>query len=132
MYLHFYYANIKKEKINYIFIFKHEDKIVKFNSINKLLYNKLNSLSLTDELITDNNINYYELFYFKEGIKIKYEKMVWNDLIKIYLNKIDILTLIDENYVKNLYLCDSLLFPIAQYENNIKEFLIKFYENYNY
>lgn len=132
MYLHFYYANIKKEKINYIFIFKHEDKIVKFNSINKLLYNKLNSLSLTDELITDNNINYYELFYFKEGIKIKYEKMVWNDLIKIYLNKIDILTLIDEKYVKNLYLYDSLLFPIAQYENNIKEFLIKFYENNNY
>jgi hypothetical protein len=136
MFLHFYYANIKKEKINYIFVFKHEDKIVKFNKINKLLYNKLNSLIVNDELDNENenenSINFYELFYFKEGVKITYEKIIWDDLIKIYLSKVDILSLIDEKYVKELYLSGSLLFPIIDYENNIKQFLIKYYENQNY
>jgi hypothetical protein len=132
MFLHFYYANIKKEKINYIFVFKHEDKVVKFNNINKLLYNKLNSLTVNDKFDNDNSINFYELFYFKEGVKITYEKTIWDDLIKIYLSKVDILSLIDEKYVKELCLSGSLLFPIIDYEKNIKNFLIKYYENQNY
>lgn len=124
MFLHFYYVNCKKEKKDYIIIYKFKNEVISFNQINSVLYSEFNNNTLEDK-----NINYYELFYIKEGLKIKYEKELWNNIINMYLNKLNIHMIIDEKYVEKLWNSNLLLFLIDKYDNSLKEFLISYYKN---
>lgn len=121
MFLHFYFVNIKKEKKSYILLYKTENNIISFNDINSILYDKLNNSQ------NSNNINYHELFYIKQGISIPFTNEVWNQLIKIYLKKIELLYLIDDKYIKTIYSYNTILYLIDNYKNEIKQFLIDYY-----
>lgn len=123
MYINFYFVDIKKEKKTYIIIYKSDKQHISFNNINTLIYNKLNNLQLTN---TD-SINYHELFYIKQGISIIYNNEIWNKLVSIYLKKTELIYLIDEKYIKNIYSSEMILFLIDDYQNDIKQFLINYY-----
>ena len=41
MFLHFYFVNIKKEKKNYIMVYKSDEESITFKDINNLLYHQL-------------------------------------------------------------------------------------------
>jgi len=132
MFLHFYFVNIKKEKKNYLMIYKSDDTIINFKDINNLLYNELNNISCLPSIISSSsnntdNINYHELFYIKQGLSISYNKDIWNELIQIYLNKIELQYLIDDKYIKNLYSYNILLYLMDDYQKDIKQFLIKYH-----
>lgn len=129
MFLHFYFINIKKEKKNYLMVYKTDIKTINVKDINNLLYNKLNNKPSIISSVenTTNNINYYELFYIKQGLSIIYNKEIWNKLIQIYLNKIELQYLIDDKYIKNIYSSDIILYLIDNYQEDIKQFLIKYY-----
>jgi len=132
MFLHFYFVNIKKEKKNYIMVYKSDEESITFKDINNLLYHQLNNLScitstLESSLDLNNSINYHELFYIKQGLSISYTKSIWNDLIKIYLNKIELQYLIDDKYIINLYSYNIVLFLMDDYQKDIKQFLINYY-----
>lgn len=132
MFLHFYFVNIKKEKKNYLMIYKSDDTIIKFKDINNILYNELNNISCLPSIISSSsnntdNINYHELFYIKQGLSIPYNKDIWNELIQINLNKIELQYLIDDKYIKNLYSYDILLYLMDDYQKDMKQFLIKYY-----
>ncbi len=122
MLLHFYYVNFKKEKKDYIIIYKCKESEVSFNDINTILYKTINN-----EI--NENINFYELFYIKEGIKIEFNNNIWNDIINIYLNKINIQMIIDNKYIENIYNTDLLLFLIDEYNDQLKQFLLTYYKN---
>lgn len=128
MYINFYFVDIKKEKKAYIIIYKSNKQNISFNSINTLIYNKLNNLQLTN---TDNSnsINYHELFYIKQGLSITYSDEIWNNLISIYLKKTELIYLIDENYINNIYSSKLILFLTDEYQNDIKQFLINYYNS---
>lgn len=135
MFLHFYFVNIKKEKKNYIMVYRSSEESITFKDINNLLYHQLNNIScitstLESPLDLNNSINYHELFYIKQGLNIPYTKPIWNDLIKIYLNNIELQYLIDDNYIKNLYSYNIILFLMDDYQKNIKQFLINYYGNF--
>lgn len=131
MYINFYFVDIKKEKKSYIIIYKSDEKIISFYKINTIIYNKLNNIAITNVDTSDNNsINYHELFYIKQGISIIYNNNIWNDLISIYLKKTELIYLIDENYIKNIYSHDIILFLIDDYKHDIKQFLINYYNNH--
>jgi hypothetical protein len=132
MFLHFYFVNIKKEKKNYIMVYKSDEESITFKDINNLLYHQLNNLScitstLESSLDLNNSINYHELFYIKQGLSIPYTKSIWNELIKIYLNKIELQYLIDDKYIINLYSYNIVLFLMDDYQKDIKQFLINYY-----
>jgi hypothetical protein len=132
MFLHFYFVNIKKEKKNYIMVYKSDEESITVKDINNLLYHQLNNLScitstLESSLDLNNSINYHELFYIKQGLSIPYTKSIWNDLIKIYLNKIELQYLIDDKYIMNLYSYNIVLFLMDDYQKDIKQFLINYY-----
>jgi hypothetical protein len=132
MFLHFYFVNIKKEKKNYIMVYKSDEESITFKDINNLLYHQLNNLScitstLESSLDLNNSINYHELFYIKQGLSIPYTKSIWNDLIKIYLNKMELQYLIDDKYIINLYSYNIVLFLMDDYQKDIKQFLINYY-----
>lgn len=123
--------DIKKEKKSYIIIYKSDEKIISFYKINTIIYNKLNNIAITNvDTSDDNSINYHELFYIKQGISITYNNNIWNDLISIYLKKTELIYLIDENYIKNIYSHDIVLFLIDDYKHDIKQFLINYYNNH--
>lgn len=126
MFLHFYYVNCKKEKKDYIVIYKYTNEIISFSHINTVLYKELNNISLENSI---SNLNFYELFYIKEGLKIKYEKELWNKIINMYLNKLNVHMIIDEKYVENIWNNDLLLFLIDKYDESLKDFLISYYKN---
>jgi hypothetical protein len=135
MFLHFYFVNIKKEKKNYIMVYRSSEESITFKDINNLLYHQLNNIScitstLESPLDLNNSINYHELFYIKQGLNIPYTKPIWNDLIKIYLNNIELQYLIDDNYIKNLYSYNIVLFLMDDYQKDIKQFLINYYGNF--
>jgi hypothetical protein len=135
MFLHFYFVNIKKEKKNYIMVYKSNEESITFKDINNLLYHQLNNISCitsTPEYLLDlnNSINYHELFYIKQGLSIPYTKLIWNDLIKIYLNHIELQYLIDDKYIINLYSYNIVLFLMDDYQKDIKQFLINYYGNF--
>lgn len=122
MYLYSYFVNIKKEKKDYIIIYKTNMDKVSHNDINNTLYRQLNPDS-----IDISTINFYELFYIKPGLKLEYNKIHWNNLIKIYINNIKLFNLIDENYINTLYSQNILLFNLETYNDKIKQFFINYY-----
>jgi len=113
-------------------VYKSDEESITFKDINNLLYHQLNNLScitstLESSLDLNNSINYHELFYIKQGLSISYTKSIWNDLIKIYLNKIELQYLIDDKYIINLYSYNIVLFLMDDYQKDIKQFLINYY-----
>lgn len=138
MFLHFYYVNCKKEKKDYIIIYKYNKEIISFSEINNILYKEIYNDKIDDNNAknddnTDtgngNNINFYELFYIKEGVKIKYERELWNNIINMYLNKLNIHIIINDKYVEKIWNSDLLLFSIDIYDDSLKQFLITYYKN---
>lgn len=134
-YLHFFYVDYKKTNKNYIAIIKSKNKDqFPFNDLNNILYNYLHLLNYNYEYDLDenkqvNNINYFEYFYIKKGLIINYEKYIWNKLIKIYLEELDIKYLIDGQFVSNIYSKNIILFDYNQYSNKINKFLIDHYDD---
>ena len=122
MYLYSYFINIKKEKKDYILIYKTEVDKVLHNDINIKLYKELNP-----EIEYNNTINFYELFYIKPGIKLEYNKIIWNDLIKIYISNLSLNNLIDVQFINKIYSQNILLFDLEMYNQRIKEFFINYY-----
>jgi hypothetical protein len=131
MFLHFYYVNCKKEKKDYIIIYKYDKEIVSFSEFNNILYKEIYNDKIEDsnDKIEDSNINFYELFYIKKGLKIKYKKELWNSVINMYLNKLNIQTIIDDKYVEKIWNSNLLLFLIDKYDDSLKQFLITHYKN---
>ena len=122
MYLYSYFINIKKEKKDYILIYKTEVDKVLHNDINIKLYKELNP-----EIEYNNTINFYELFYIKPGIKLEYNKIIWNDLIKIYISNLSLNNLINKKFINKIYSQNILLFDLEMYNQQIKEFFINYY-----
>ena len=58
MFIHFYYINIKKEKNNYIMIYRHSDEYINFTHINSILYKINNNIDINSEI--SKSINFYE------------------------------------------------------------------------
>lgn len=133
MYINFYYINSKKEKKNYLMVYKSDEKSFPFETINSLLFDKLNNLSNNLSNINEQNnaINYFELFYIKKGLSITYNENKWHKLISIYLKNIELQYLIDEEFIKKIYYDNIILFLLDDYKQDIKDFLINYYEKSN-
>jgi hypothetical protein len=116
MIINFYFVNLKKDKKSYIVITNKE------TNVNELLYNKLYNIPVT------NSINYYEFFYIKKGMQILWDQNIWDELVKIYLSKLDLLYLIDQEYILNIYSNDMILFSLDEYETQIKQFIMNYYD----
>ncbi len=133
-YLHFFYIDYKKSNTNYIAIIKSKDnEEFSFVKLNNILYNYLHLLNYNYEYELEineqeNNINYFEYFYIKKGIIINYEKYLWNKLIKIYLEDLDIKFLIDSQFVNNIYSKNIILYDYNKYSIKITNFLIDHYD----
>lgn len=132
MFLHFFYVTYKKEKRNYIVILKSKNKKgIEFQQINDILYNHLYLIS-SNSVNNDNNnnnitFNYFEYFYIKKGLIIENQKYIWDKLIKIYLKKINIMNIIDEEYISNLYNSNILLYNCNLYNKEIINFITEHY-----
>lgn len=137
MYLHFFYVTYKKEKKDYIVILKTTDnKQIEFQEINDILYKNLYLISnnlnnINNKISNDNNLsfNYFEYFYIKKGLIIENQKYIWDRLIKIYLKKVNIMNLIDENFVSNLYNNTILLYKCNLYSKDLTNFIIEHYSD---
>jgi|LauGreDrversion4_2_1035121.scaffolds.fasta_scaffold02290_1 hypothetical protein len=116
MIINFYFVNLKKDKKSYIVITNKE------TNVNELLYNKLYNIPVT------NSINYYEFFYIKKGMQILWDQNIWDELVKIYLSKLDLLYLIDQEYILNIYSNEMILFSLDEYETQIKQFIMNYYD----
>jgi hypothetical protein len=131
MYLQFCYVSYKKEKKDYILVIKKENEDeLDFKKLNNIIYNKLCIYSDNNQ-INDNiniNFNYFEYFYIKKGSIIKYSTELWSKLINIYIKKINILDLIDDNYINNIYKTNLLLYNLDDYKIDIITFLTDYYD----
>lgn len=131
MYLQFCYISYKKEKKDYILVIKKENEDeLEFTKLNNIIYNKLCIYSDNNQINDDININfnYFEYFYIKKGSIIKYSTEFWSKLINIYIKKINILDLIDNNYIDNIYKTNLLLYNLEDYKIDIITFLTEYYD----
>jgi hypothetical protein len=131
MFLHFFYVTYKKEKKNYIVILKTKtNNSIEFHQINDILYKHLYLIS-SNSINNDNNnnltFNYFEYFYIKKGLILENQKYIWDKLIKIYLKKINIMNIIDEDFISNLYNTNILLYNCNLYNKEIINFIIEHY-----
>lgn len=125
MFLHFYYINVKKENKNYFGVYKSLQNEITFTDINQLIFKNLNS----NDINNDKSINYYELYYIKKGFHINYDKIIWNNLVQIFLSELNLLDLINKEYIMSLYNKEFILYNLDTYNITIKQFLINLYNN---
>lgn len=123
MYTHFIYIVLKKDKEKYLFAYKSKEEDLIITELNKIIYKELYNLSGQDTV--DENINYFEIFYLKKGLIIKED--IWKDIIKIYMQKLDIITLINEEYIKELYAKDIIYFNISDYNKELNKYICDYY-----
>ena len=124
MYIHFFYIESKEYKINYISVIKHDNLNLDNNIINKFIYRNIYLNNNDDDNINYNNFNYISLFYIKKGLVIENKQDLWNQLIKLYMENIKLINLIDNNYIKKLQQSNILLFNIDTYKDNLSNFII--------
>ena len=124
MYIHFFYIESKEYKINYISVIKHDNLNLDNNIINKFIYRNIYLNNNDDDNINYNNINYISLFYIKKGLVIENKQDLWNQLIKLYMENIKLINIIDNNYIKKLQQSNILLFNIDTYKDNLSNFII--------
>jgi hypothetical protein len=126
MFLQFFYISSKKEKKEYIMVIKKDNNDLSFEQINNILYNKLFMLSTNiNENIT---FNYFEYFYIKKGLCIEDNDINWSNLINIYLSKVNLIQLIDINYINQLYSNNIILYSLDDYKAQLINYLTKYYE----
>jgi len=124
MYVHFFYIESKEYKINYISVIKHDNVNLDNSIINKFIYRNIYLNNDDDNNINYNNINYISLFYIKKGLVIENKPDLWNQLIKLYMENIKLINLIDNNYIKKIQQSNILLFNIDTYKENLSNFII--------
>jgi hypothetical protein len=124
MYVHFFYIESKEYKINYISVIKHDNLNLDNSIINKFIYRNIYLNNDDDNNINYNNINYISLFYIKKGLVIENKQDLWNQLIKLYMENIKLINLIDNNYIKKIQQSNILLFNIDTYKENLSNFII--------
>jgi hypothetical protein len=124
MYVHFFYIESKEYKINYISVIKHDNVNLDNSIINKFIYRNIYLNNDDDNNINYNNINYISLFYIKKGLVIENKQDLWNQLIKLYMENIKLINLIDNNYIKKIQQSNILLFNIDTYKENLSNFII--------
>jgi hypothetical protein len=124
MYVHFFYIESKEYKINYISVIKHDNFNLDNSIINKFIYRNIYLNNDDDNNINYNNINYISLFYIKKGLVIENKQDLWNQLIKLYMENIKLINLIDNNYIKKIQQSNILLFNIDTYKENLSNFII--------
>jgi|694.fasta_scaffold16666_4 hypothetical protein len=124
MYIHFFYIESKEYKINYISVIKHDNLNLDNNIINKFIYRNIYLNNNDDDNINYNNINYISLFYIKKGLVVENKQDLWNQLIKLYMENIKLINLIDNNYIKKIQQSNILLFNIDTYKDNLSNFII--------
>jgi hypothetical protein len=124
MYIHFIYVENKEFKQNYITTIKTENEILDIKNVNELLYINL-YLNNKPENFNNNNINFYSIFYIKKGLIINNNiDIVWNKLLILYLKNINLINLIDSNYINDLKNRNILLFNIEIYKNDLYPMII--------
>jgi hypothetical protein len=124
MYIHFIYVENKEFKQNYITTIKTENEILDIKNVNELLYINL-YLNNKPENFNNNNINFYSIFYIKKGLIINNNiDIVWNKLLILYLKNINLINLIDSNYINDLKDRNILLFNIEIYKNDLYPMII--------
>lgn len=120
MSIQFIYVQIKENLDEFIFIInnKHKDNVL---DLNRIIYSKLyhNNHNI------DNDINYFKLFYIKEGFKINFNIEIWNKLIYQYYKTLNIINLIDSKYLNLIKLNDCLFFNYKKYKNEIDNIIIE-------
>ena len=62
-------------------------------------------------------------------MKIEYNEDIWNNIISTYLQKIEISNLINSEYINKIWKSETIMFLIEKYEDELKDFLIKFHNN---
>lgn len=124
MYIHFIFMEYKETKTEYLVTIKDESKDLTSNYINNLIYNNL----IIGQNNNNNNIgiNYFSLFYIKKGMVIK-SKELWKELIKIYMSEINLINLINSNYIDNLLNNNIILFNLNFYKSKIYPLIINQY-----
>lgn len=126
MFLHFLYVEHKELKETYITIIKFDKEILETVYVNKLLYKNLYLSEISDNNVIDNNlnVNFYSLFYIKKGFVIENNNILWNKILKIYMKNINLIYLIDNNYLNKLKDSNILLFNIELYKNDLYDIII--------
>jgi hypothetical protein len=123
MYIHFIYVENKEFKQNYITTIKTENEILDIKKLNELLYINLYLNNKPENF--NNNINFYSIFYIKKGIIIDNNiDILWNKLLILYLKNINLINLIDSNYINDLKDRNILLFNIEIYKNDLYSMII--------
>ena len=86
--IQFIYVQKKDNLEEFIIIFKENIKDI-YEAIYSILYNT----------ISNTNINYIKLFYIKKGLVIEYNDNIWNKILKLYYKNLNIVKLIDSEYL---------------------------------
>jgi len=123
MFIHFLFVEHKEFKNIYIVTIKSEDEILDTKLVNESLYNNL--YFNNNEINNNTNINYYSIFYIKKGFIIKNDiHILWNQLLHLYMKNINLINLIDINYINKLKEKNILLFDTNIYKNDLTEIII--------
>jgi hypothetical protein len=128
MYIHFIYVEHKENKITYLNVIKSENEVLENKYINEILYKKIYLIS--NEEILNNNINYCSLFYIKKGFTIQQnDNTLWNNLLQIYMETLNLINLIDCKYIDNLKNENILLYNMNEINNDLYSLIIKLHLN---
>jgi hypothetical protein len=115
--MHFVYVQKKENLEEFIFVFKKKDDIIDLNKkIYSILYN---------DNITNDCINYINLFYIKKGLLIKFNNDIWNKFLYLNYKNLDILKLIDSEYLSNIKDNNYLFFNYKKNKNEIDSIIIE-------
>lgn len=128
MHIHFIYVEHKENKITYLNVIKSKNEVLDNKYINEILYKKIYLIS--NEEMLNNNINYYSLFYIKKGMIINQDNdTLWNKLLQLYMKNVNLINLIDYNYIENLKKDNMLLFNINEFNNDLYSLIINLHIN---
>lgn len=127
MKIQFIYVQKKENLEEFVFIFKKKDCIdiqartEESSNLNKIIY----SILYNDRLNTSVDINYIKLFYIKKGMTIDFNKEIWNKLLNLNYRNLDILKLIDVDYLLSINSTSCLHFNYKKNQNEINDIIIE-------
>ena len=115
MHMQFFYAQKKdSSQLNNDFMV-----VIKYDNIIENIYKTIYDALYNTNTDTKTDINYLQKIYIKTGFIIEYDNYIWNDFIKIKLNNMKLLHLIDDKFTKKILNTDILFLNYEKYKQFI-------------
>jgi hypothetical protein len=124
-YLQFVYIqkkNIPLDDSEYLVIIKNNNKEYNSIELNEIIYSELYNVDITDDL--NKNINYIQHMYLKKGMTINNcSNDIWEQFIKIKLENMKLINLIDNKMTNKILTTKILYFNYNKYKKFINSII---------